>query len=125
MAIPDGLDRIDLVGVSARGNHGLFDHERRDGQVFIADVSVGLDLGPAGRAHDLGLSVDYGTLAQGIHDLITGEPVDLIETVALRMVDLCLAESSVRWASVTLHKPEAPIAVTFSDVSVTIERSNL
>lgn len=123
MAIPDGLDRIDLWGVAAIGHHGLFDHERRDGQQFIADVSLGLDLGPAAREHDLSLSVDYGALAQAIHDAITTEPVDLIETLALRMVDLSLAEPSVQWVSVTVHKPEAPIAVTFSDVAVTIERS--
>lgn len=123
MAIPDGLDRIDLNGVAGFGHHGLFEHERRDGQTFIADVSVGLDLGPAARGHDLTLSVDYGGLAQSIHDIITGEPVDLIETVALRMVDVALAAPSVRWVSVTVHKPEAPIAVTFSDVAVTIERS--
>lgn len=123
MAIPDGLDRIDLRGVSAIGHHGLFEHERRDGQQFIADVSLGLDLGPAARQHDLSLSVDYGSLAQAIHDAITTDPVDLIETLALRMVDLSLAEPSVQWVSVTVHKPEAPIAVTFSDVAVTIERS--
>ncbi len=123
MAIPDGLDRIDLRGVAAFGHHGLFEHERRDGQMFSADVSLGLDLGPAARAHDLTLSVDYGALAQAIHDIITGEPVDLIETVALRMVDVALGDPSVRWVSVTVHKPEAPIAVTFSDVAVTIERS--
>lgn len=123
MAIPDGLDRIDLRGVAAFGHHGLFEHERRDGQMFIADVSVGLDLGPAAREHDLTLSVDYGGLAQAIHDIITGDPVDLIETVALRMVDVALGDPSVQWVSVTVHKPEAPIAVTFSDVAVTIERS--
>ena len=123
MAIPDGLDRIDLMGVAGFGHHGLFEHERRDGQTFSADVSIGLDLGPAAREHDLTLSVDYGSLAQSIHDIITGEPVDLIETVALRMVDVALAAPSVRWVSVTVHKPEAPIAVTFSDVAVTIERS--
>jgi dihydroneopterin aldolase len=123
MAIPDGLDRIDLQGVAAFGHHGLFEHERRDGQMFIADVSVGLDLGPAAREHDLTLSVDYGALARAIHDAITTDPVDLIETLALRMVDLALADSSVQWVSVTVHKPEAPIAVTFSDVAVTIERS--
>ncbi len=124
MTIPDGLDRIDLRGVAARGHHGLFEHERRDGQDFVVDVSLGLDLKPAAREHDLTLSVDYGSLAQGIHDIIVGEPVDLIETVALRMVDLCLAAPSVRWASVTVHKPQAPIAVAFSDVAVTIERSS-
>jgi len=123
MAIPDGLDRIDLRGVSAIGHHGLFEHERRDGQTFVVDVSLGLDLEPAAREHDLTLSVDYGTLAQAIHDAITTDPVGLIETLAIRMVDLALAEPSVQWASVTVHKPEAPIAVTFSDVAVTIERS--
>jgi 7,8-dihydroneopterin aldolase/epimerase/oxygenase len=123
MSIPDGLDRIDLRGISARGHHGVFPEERRDGQTFVLDVSLGLDLGPAAREHDLTKTVHYGVLAQQVHDAITGEPVDLIETLALRVVDLCLAESSVQWASVTVHKPEAPIAVTFEDVAVTIERS--
>jgi len=123
MTIPEGLDRIDLRGITAHGRHGVFDHERRDGQTFVADVSLGLDLGPAGENDDLNATVDYGKLTQEIHDVITGEPANLIESVALRMVDLCLSHPPVRWASVTVHKPEAPIEVTIEDVSVTIERS--
>ena len=123
MSPPDGLDRIDLRGISGHGHHGVFEHERRDGQTFRADVSLGLDLGPAAQDDDLAATVDYGKLTQDIHDVITGEPVDLIESVALRMVDLCLAHPLVRWASVTVHKPEAPIEVAIDDVSVTIERS--
>jgi dihydroneopterin aldolase len=123
MTIPAGLDRIDLRGISAHGHHGVFDEEKKNGQTFVVDVSLGLDLGPAARDHDLSKTVHYGILAQQIHDAIVSDPVDLIETVALRMVDLCLAEESVQWASVTVHKPEAPIAVTFEDVAVTIERS--
>ncbi len=123
MSIPDGLDRIDLRGIAARGRHGVFDHERRDGQLFVADVSLGLDLSAAAEGDDLDATVDYGRLAQDVHDVLAGEPVDLIESLALRMVDLCLSRPPVRWASVTVHKPEAPIAVTFHDVSVTIERS--
>ena len=122
MAIPDGLDRIDLRGISAHGHHGVFDDEKKNGQTFVVDVSLGLDLGPAAREHDLTKTVHYGELAQSIHDAIVSDPVDLIETVALRMVDLCLADDSVQWASVTVHKPEAPIAVTFHDVAVTLER---
>ncbi|WP_456696997.1 dihydroneopterin aldolase [Aeromicrobium sp. P5_D10] len=125
MSVPQGLDRIDLRGISAHGYHGVFEDEKRDGQTFIADVSLGLDLGPAAREHDLTKTVHYGILAQQIHDAIVSDPVDLIETLALRMVDLCLAEESVQWVSVTVHKPEAPIAVTFEDVAVTIERSKL
>lgn len=125
MSCPDGLDRIELRGITAHGHHGLYDFERENGQTFIVDVSLGLDLGPAARGHDLTRSVDYGVLAQDIHDAIAHDPVDLIETLALRLVDMCLANESVRWVSVTVHKPEAPIAVTFDDVAVTIERSRL
>lgn len=123
MTLPEGLDRIDLVGISAHGHHGVFEHERRDGQTFVLDVSLGLDLTPAAREHDLTKTVHYGVLAQQVHDAIVGDPVDLIETLAMRVVDLCLAEESVQWASVTVHKPEAPIEVAFHDVAVTIERS--
>lgn len=123
MSIPEGLDRIELRGIAAHGHHGVFDHERRDGQTFVADVSLGVDLAEAAENDDLAATVDYGTITQGVHDVITGDPSDLIESVALRMVDLCLSHPLVRWASVTVHKPEAPIEVTIEDVSVTIERS--
>jgi dihydroneopterin aldolase len=123
MTIPDGLDRIELRGIAARGHHGLFDFERENGQIFVVDVTLGLDLGPAARDHDLSKSVNYGTIAEGVHAAIVNEPVDLIETVALRIVDMCLAEEWVQWVSVTVHKPAAPIAVPFDDVAVTIERS--
>ena len=123
MTCPEGLDRIDLRGIAAHGHHGVFDHERRDGQTFVADVSLGVDLAQAAENDDLAATVDYGTITQGVHDVITGDPADLIESVALRMVDLCLSHPLVRWASVTVHKPEAPIEVTIEDVSVTIERS--
>ncbi len=125
MTIPEGLDRIELRGISAHGHHGLFDFERENGQLFSVDVTLGLDLGPAARDGDLSASVHYGELAQAVHDAIVNDPVDLIETLALRIVDTCLAEESVQWVSVTVHKPEAPIAVTFTDVAVTIERSRL
>jgi len=123
MSCPEGLDRIDLTGISVHGHHGLFDFERRDGQLFIADVSLGLDLGPAASTGDLSRSVDYGTLAQCIYDELSSKPVELIETLAQRVVDLCFHYEPVQWVSVTVHKPEAPIAVAFTDVAVTIERS--
>ncbi len=123
MPLPSGLDRIDLRGLRARGHHGVFEHERRDGQEFVVDVTIGLDVTAAGSGDDLAATVDYGVLAQQIHDVVTGPPMDLIESIALRMVDLCLSHPPVQWASVTVHKPEAPIPVAFDDVSVTTERS--
>ncbi|WP_019143839.1 dihydroneopterin aldolase [Aeromicrobium massiliense] len=123
MTMPDGLDRIDLTGIRAHAHHGLFDFERRDGQTFVVDVSLGLDLQTAARTGDLSASVHYGELADQLHAALVDDPTDLIETVALRMLDTCWKHEQVRWASVTVHKPEAPIEVAFTDVAVTMERS--
>lgn len=123
MGCPDGLDRIELRGLRAHAHHGVLDHERAEGQEFIADVVIGADLQGAGRSDDLADTVDYGELATSLHAELAGEPAQLIESVALRMLDLCLADARVQWASVTLHKPGAPIRVAFDDVAVTMERS--
>ena len=122
MSCPDGLDRIDLTGIGGWGFHGVHDDERENGQRFVVDVSLGLDLSVAAAADDLGLTVDYGDLAEGVHEVLAAEPLQLIESVAQRVMDLCLGYPPVLWASVTVHKPMAPIQVPFADVSVTIER---
>jgi dihydroneopterin aldolase len=122
MSCPDGLDRIDLTGIGGWGYHGVHDDERENGQRFVVDVSLGLDLSAATATDDLGLTVDYGDLAEGVHEVIAAEPLQLIESVAQRVMDLCLGYPPVLWASVTVHKPMAPIQVPFADVSVTIER---
>ena len=122
MSCPDGLDRIDLTGIGGWGFHGVHDDERENGQRFVVDVSLGLDLSIAAATDDLGLTVDYGDLAEGVHEVIAAEPLQLIESVAQRVMDLCLGYPPVLWASVTVHKPMAPIQVPFADVSVTIER---
>ena len=122
MSCPDGLDRIDLTGIGGWGFHGVHDDERENGQRFVVDVSLGLNLSAAAAGDDLGLTVDYGDLAEGVHEVIAAEPLQLIESVAQRVMDLCLGYPPVLWASVTVHKPMAPIQVPFADVSVTIER---
>ncbi|MEH3032510.1 MAG: dihydroneopterin aldolase [Aeromicrobium erythreum] len=123
MSCPEGLARIDITGLSGTGYHGVFDHERRDGQRFVVDVSLGVDVAEAARTDDLAHTVDYGAISEGVHAFITGEPFALVETLAVRVLDWCLEGPQVRWASVTVHKPEAPITVAFDDVSVTTERS--
>lgn len=121
--MPEGLDRITVTGITAYGYHGLLPHEREQGQPFVVDVALGLDLTVAAETGGLDASVHYGTLSERVADAITSDPVDLIETLALRIVRICFGFEPVQWASVTVHKPHAPIPVTFSDVAVTIERS--
>jgi dihydroneopterin aldolase len=116
-------DRISLVGLEAQGRHGVFEVERREGQLFRVDVTLGLDTRRAAASDDLADTVDYGALAGDVLAVVEGEPVDLIETLAQRIADVCLADPRVEWTEVTVHKPAAPIEATFSDVVLTIHRS--
>lgn len=117
------LDRITLRGVKARGYHGVLREEREQGQTFVVDVSLGVDARPAAAADDLKLTVHYGELAEDIVGVVSGKPVDLIETLAQRIACVCLDRPGVVEAEVTVHKPEAPITVPFDDVAVTVVRA--
>jgi len=117
------LDRISIVGLRVRGNHGVFPHERAEGQEFVVDALLWLDTAPAASADDLGLTADYGAVADRLAEIVAGPPVALIETLADRLAAACLADEVVREAEVTVHKPQAPVQQQFADIAVTIRRS--
>ncbi|MGW9167894.1 dihydroneopterin aldolase [Agromyces sp. NPDC055658] len=116
----DRRDRITLTGLRVRAHHGVFEFERAEGQEFVIDVTV--DLAAAARGDDLASTVHYGELAEQVVAAVERDPVDLIETVAERVAGVALGFTAVDEVEVTVHKPQAPIAVPFGDVSVTIVR---
>lgn len=115
-------DRITLRGLRATGHHGVYDEERRSGQPFVVDVVLSVDTRVAAASDDVADTVHYGELAEDVIAIVTGRPVNLLETLAARIADVCLARPLVETVEVTVHKPEAPIAVTFDDVVVSIVR---
>jgi 7,8-dihydroneopterin aldolase/epimerase/oxygenase len=116
-------DRIMLTGLRVRGRHGVFEHERRDGQDFLVDVTVWIDLDRAAATDDLADTYDYGELAERTAAVVGGEPRNLIETVAADVAEGVMTDERVHAVEVTIHKPSAPIPLTFADVSVTARRS--
>lgn len=116
-------DQVSLTGLAVHGRHGVFPEEKRDGQIFLVDVVLDLDTRPAAENDDLARTVDYSVLAAAIIAIVEGEPVDLIETLAARIADQCLTDPLVEAARITVHKPNAPMAIDFTDVAVTIDRS--
>jgi dihydroneopterin aldolase/2-amino-4-hydroxy-6-hydroxymethyldihydropteridine diphosphokinase len=116
------LDRVSLAGLRVFARHGVLAHERQQGQEFLIDAVVWLDTRAAAAADDLSLAADYGEIADRIVALASGAPVNLIETLAQRLADGCLAEPAVQEVEITVHKPHAPIRHQFADVSVTIRR---
>lgn len=116
------LDRIVLTGLTVFGHHGVYDHERRDGQEFSVDLTLGLSLDAAAASDDVADTVHYGELAERVAAVVAGEPVNLIETLAQRIADVVLDNVRVQTVTVTVHKPHAPIPLAFGDVAVTLHR---
>ncbi|MGM0930250.1 MAG: dihydroneopterin aldolase [Actinomycetota bacterium] len=120
--LPARPDIIKLTGISAVGYHGVLEQERRDGQRFIVDVALHTDIRPAAAGDDLTKTANYAELADQVEAIITGEALQLIETLAERIADHALRTFDVAAVEVTVHKPHAPIQVEFSDVTVSIYR---
>jgi dihydroneopterin aldolase len=116
-------DFLTITGLRASAHHGVFDHERENGQDFVLDVTVWLDTRAAAASDDLSQTVHYGELAEQLVSAIERDPVDLIETVAERLATLVLEKPGADRVRITLHKPSAPIGVPFDDVSITITRA--
>ncbi len=115
-------DRIAVRGIRAHAHHGVYAFERERGQIFTVDAVCELDTAPAAAGDDLALTVNYADLAQRLHAVLVGAPVDLLETLAQRLADVCLADPLVATVEITVHKPHADLGVPFDDVSVTIRR---
>lgn len=115
-------DHITLTGIEVFAHHGVLDFEKEIGQLFLIDVEVRLDLIRAGVSDLLEDTVDYGALAAAVHEVVATERWDLLEKVAQRVADVALGFPKISEATVTVHKPAAPIPVGFADVAVTIRR---
>jgi dihydroneopterin aldolase len=116
-------DRIELRGLMVRGRHGVFDDERANGQEFVVDITVWIDLADAEVSDNLADTYDYGVLAERAAVIIAGPARNLIETVAGEIAEDVMKDQRVHAVEVTVHKPQAPIPQTFADVAVVARRS--
>ncbi|VXC46555.1 2-amino-4-hydroxy-6-hydroxymethyldihydropteridine diphosphokinase [Pseudoclavibacter sp. 8L] len=116
------LDRILITRMHARGHHGVFDHERRDGQDFYVDAEAWVDAAAASSSDHIGDTLHYGEWMHALHAIVTGEPVDLIETLAERLASATFGFDDAVAVRITVHKPQAPVALDFEDVAVSILR---
>lgn len=117
--------KIKLTGLRVFAHHGVFDFERQNGQDFYIDATVWVAAKGLEFSDDLSRTVHYGDLAKALVDNVKTQPVDLLETLAQRLLDLVLnwggPAGSVAKAKITVHKPNAPIVYEFNDVSVTVK----
>ncbi|QIK85031.1 2-amino-4-hydroxy-6-hydroxymethyldihydropteridine diphosphokinase [Sanguibacter sp. HDW7] len=119
------LDQVRLTGLSATGFHGVLDHERAEGQVFVADVTVHVDTRRAAASDDLAHTLNYAELAAEVVQVLEGPAVRLVETLAEQIASAALDHTLVAAVEVAVHKPSAPVGVPFVDVVVAIRRDRV
>lgn len=117
-------DRITLTGLGNVGYHGVLDSEKQAGQPFFVDITMFTDFTQAAATDDVANTVNYAEVAEVIREIVTGESLDLIETLAENIAQTVLERFPLDAVELTVHKPKAPIEVTFADVAVTIFREN-
>lgn len=117
------IDQIEIRGLRVFGHHGVFDAEKRDGQTFVVDVALDVDLGAASRSDDLGDTVDYGTLTERLAHAVSSTRFDLIERLAGYLLDLAMEDPRVMTAQVRIAKPQAPVDADLDHVAVRLHRA--
>jgi 7,8-dihydroneopterin aldolase/epimerase/oxygenase len=117
-------DRIFIHGLSLHAYHGVMAYEAKVGQTFTIDLELDIDLGTAARSDKVADTVSYDQVVDCASEAFCAQRFRLIEAAAGRVADALLAAfPRLRKVKVTIHKPHAPIAATFSDVGVTLEHS--
>lgn len=116
-------DRIELIGLEAYGYHGVYEHEKNNGQKFLVDIVVWTDFKPAASTDSITDTISYVDLADIAVAMVQGPGNDLIETLAANIADKIIELNGATAVEVTVHKPQAPIDYPFADVRVVARRS--
>jgi 7,8-dihydroneopterin aldolase/epimerase/oxygenase len=118
------IDRIFITGLMLHAYHGVMPHEAKVGQTFSIDIVLEIDLSAAARSDTVKDTVSYDKVVSCASNAFLRQRYRLIEAAGGSVADAVLAEfPRVRKVTVTIHKPHAPIAATFSDVGVTLTRT--
>ena len=116
-------DQIVLTGIHGFGYHGLFEHERKDGQDFFVDLTLLVDLKAASLSDAIEDTVNYAEITDLVVEEVTTNPVNLIEKLAARIAERVLNQHlKVISVMVTVHKPQAPVAAQLKDIAVVVTR---
>lgn len=116
-------DHIELRGLRAFGRHGVFAEEQAQGQTFVVDLDLELDLSLPARSDALADTVDYGLLGAAVVAAVEVTRFDLLEALAGHLAELVLSSTRADAVVVRVGKPEAPLSVPFDDVAVVLRRA--
>src|SRR5437016_883238 len=104
------MDEIMLKGLVFFGTHGANPEETELGQRFGVDLAIRLDLSRAAATDDLADTVSYSAIYKLVRAEMEGEPSNLLEHLAGRLLSKVLAhDSRILEADVTVSKLQPPL----------------
>lgn len=121
--IPGPADRIQLRGLRVLGKHGVLAEEQSRCQPFEVDLDLALDLRRAGLSDDLVDTVDYGTLACRVAEVVSHGHFALLEALAQAILDVALSDERVIEAIVCIRKLRPPLPLDLASVGVSVSRA--
>lgn len=114
-------DFIRITGLKIHANHGVLSDEKENGQDFFLDAKLYYDMGQAVKKDTITKALDYAGVCESMRQAFTEKTFDLIETAACYVSEKLLsAYALLQKVELEVSKPQAPIPMEFSNVSVCI-----
>lgn len=98
-----GLRHVFLRDMVLGARVGIYAHEHAAAQRIRVNVDLGVDEGDGG-GDELSRVVDYERVADTVRRLVAEGHVKLVETLAERIAEACLADPRVRLARIRVEK---------------------
>ena len=113
------MSAIEIKGLEVSACHGVLPQEKTNPQPFVFDVAIDCDVLPAANSDDVCDTVNYAEVCQTVTDFCKGNSFNLIERLAYGAAFAVVEKyTKITVAEVTVHKPQAPVGLPFSDISV-------
>ena len=116
------MDSIQLTGIRCYGYTGYLPEEQLLGQWFEVDLTLWLDLAPAGKSDAIEDTFDYRSAIATVQQLVKTSKFALIEKLAAAIAEGVLQSEQVTQVQVRLSKPAAPIPDFGGKITIDITR---
>ncbi|ATH95560.1 dihydroneopterin aldolase [Bacillus glycinifermentans] len=117
------MDKVYVEGMEFYGYHGVFEEENKLGQRFRVDLTAHLDLSEAGKTDRIDATINYAELYKLCKEVVEGEPVNLVETLAETIAGRVLKQfQTVQECTVKVIKPDPPIPGHYKSVAIEMTR---
>ncbi|MCB1509958.1 MAG: dihydroneopterin aldolase [Hyphomicrobiaceae bacterium] len=97
--------RVIVEGFELAGSVGVYEHERRARQPLVVSLNIWVADDYDGQSDRLSDVYDYDIAINAIRDSVENGHINLLETLAERIAEACLADPRVLALDVRVEKP--------------------